>query len=344
MKINKNLNSKAFKLINPPFLLKSALKDYLWGGSRLKDDFCKETSLSPLAEAWVCSTHPDGLSIAASAPFEGMSLTEVLAQNPEFLGSSHKGSVELPILIKLIDAKQNLSIQVHPNDEYAQKYENGSLGKDEMWYVLDAPKNAFIIYGFNREVSKKEVTDGVKNGGILKYLQKIEVHKNDVFFIKAGVIHAIGAGVLIAEVQQSSNLTYRLYDYDRIDKNGLKRQLHIKKALDVACLHSALEPVQPMRTLKFFRGIATDRLCRCKYFAAERFLLNTERIKELAEFYTGANTFQVLLCLDGCGAIFFEAETGLNLINFHKGDCVFFPANSCKAKLHGKATLLCVSC
>ncbi len=332
---SKNLNWKYNH--TSPFLLAPAGKDYLWGGSRLQDDFSKRINMSPLAETWECSTHPDGLSMVASGAFQGLTLKEVLQKHPEFLGT-HPQTVDggLPILIKFIDAKNDLSIQVHPDDEYAREHENGSLGKTEMWYVLDAYKDSKLIYGFYRDMDKEAVKKSLEEGTIEKHLQKVPIKKDDVFFIEAGRIHGIGAGALIVEIQESSNLTYRLYDYDRLDKEGNPRELHIDKALDVVNYKSSAEPRQPMRTLRFKKGQATELLGRCKYFQVERMLINTERIREMAEYQTGDNSFQVLLCTQGCGVLFWGAES----LNFYKGDCIFVPAHSEVIKIHGKAQFL----
>lgn len=329
---------------NKPFLLKPAYKDYLWGGTRLNDDFAKEIDSDPLAETWECSTHPDGLSIVASGEYEGETLYDVLQKRPEYLGTHPltlmEGRHELPILIKLIDAKKDLSIQVHPDDLYARDKENGSLGKTEMWYVLHAGKNARLIYGFNQDVTKEQIRDMVGKGTIEHYLQKVPVHKDDVFFIEPGTVHAIGSGILLAEIQESSNLTYRFYDYNRLDKNGNKRELHLEKALDVAKLKSSAVPKQPMRVLKYKNGSASELLSRCKYFQVDRVLLNTETYKAMTDFRTDSNSFHVLLCTEGCGVLF----GGDFMLNFFKGDCIFVPADSIPMKFHGKAQLLNISC
>lgn len=327
--------------VNHPFLLKPAGKDYLWGGSRLNDDFAKGIEMSPLAETWECSTHPEGQSVVASGSFEGQGLTEVLKKHPEYLGTHPKKENGLPILIKFIDARENLSVQVHPDDKYAGKYENGSLGKTEMWYVLDASRNAQVVYGFYHPMDKEKLTKSLKDGTIEKYLRKVPVKKNDVFYIPAGLVHAIGGGALVAEIQENSNVTYRLYDYKRADKNGKQRELHIEKALDVADLSGSEEPGQPMRVLNFHRGYATEILCRCKYFLVERLLLNTEIHRQLAVFQAGTNSFWVLLCVDGCGTLFMDDNCA---VCFFKGDCMFVPAGSEPFRIHGKGQLLKVSC
>ncbi len=325
---------------NQPFMLAPVGKDYLWGGSRLNDDFAKNIDMSPLAETWECSTHPDGASIVASGEFTGKTLRDVLKSHPEFIGTHPETSGELPILIKFIDAKKDLSVQVHPDDEYAREHENGSLGKTEMWYVLDAAKGARLIYGFYNDTDEETIRRSLEQGTIEKYLRKVPIQKDDVFFIPAGQVHAIGAGALIAEIQESSNLTYRLYDYDRTDKNGNKRELHIDKALRVANLKRSGEPKQPMRVLKFRPGIASEFLCRCKYFEVSRLLLNTERVRESVSIQAGSNSFRVLLCTEGCGMYFWDGGS----LPFYKGDCLFLPADSVSVRMHGAAQLLEVSC
>lgn len=335
---NKNSNWK-----NRPFLLQSAGKDYLWGGSRLKEEFGKELDCSPLAETWECSTHPDGPSTVAEGPNQGKSLTEVLQEHPEYLGTHPRTRGELPILVKLIDAGQDLSIQVHPDDDYARIHENGSLGKVEMWYVVDTIGQAGLIYGFRHDMSKEILWESLEKGTIEKYLQKIPVKKDDVFFVEAGTVHALGAGTLVVEVQENSNITYRLYDYERQDKNGRKRPLHLERAMDVVNLKGSAEPRQPMRVLRYRPGWAAELLCRCKYFQVERWLVHTEGEKcfEKTAFRTGHNSFQVLLCVEGSGNVVTKEGDS---IPYKKGSCIFIPADSIALALQGKAQLLNISC
>ena len=322
---------------NQPFMLKPAGKDYLWGGSRLKDDFSKDLEENALAETWECSTHPDGPSIVASGKYEGMTLTDVLKGHPEYLGTHPKTDGELPILIKLIDAKKDLSVQVHPTDDYAMHHEKGQLGKTEMWYVLDAVKDATLVYGFRHDMDKKTVQKSIEEGTVEKYLQKVPVKKNDLFYIEAGTVHAIGAGTLIAEIQENSNLTYRMYDYNRVDREGKKRDLHIEKALEVANLKSSAEPRQPLRVLKYRRGCASELLCRCRYFEVYRMLVNTECCRSLVSYRADSESFRVLLCTEGCGLISMDDQRSLS---FFKGDCIFIPADSIEMKIHGSAQFL----
>jgi len=324
---NKNSSLNAKK----PILLRPSGKDYLWGGQRLNTEFTKNIEMSPLAETWECSTHPDGPSFLS----DGTTLINFIKDNPDVLGTRHEGETELPILIKFIDAKSDLSVQVHPSDEYAKEHENGQLGKTEMWYILDATKDAKLVYGFNRDCTKDEVREGIASGALLDKLQVIDVKKNDVFFIESGTVHAIGAGALIAEIQESSNLTYRLYDYDRVGKDGKKRELHVDKALEVVNLQSSAAPRQPMRILKYRSGVASELLSRCKYFEVYRMIVNTER-RATVYYHADALSFRVLLCIGGCGVIRYNGGE----ITFYKGDCIFVPADSEVMTIHGKATFL----
>ena len=212
-----------------PFLLRPVGKDYLWGGERLKTEYHKQIDLTPLAETWECSTHPDGCSVVDSGAAAGKPLRAVLQEHPEYLGIYANPEGELPILIKLIDAKKDLSVQVHPDDAYAKQYENGQNGKTEMWYVLEAEPDASLVYGFRHTMTPERLRQSLAEGTLEADLQSVPVSKNDAFLIPAGTVHAIGAGILLAEIQQSSNLTYRLYDYNRTDANGNKRPLHIEK-------------------------------------------------------------------------------------------------------------------
>lgn len=320
-----------------PFLLKPAFKDYLWGGDRLRSEYHKETDLSPLAESWECSTHPDGTSLALIDHKE-IPMTEVLKRHPEILGTHPRTRDTLPILIKLIDAKKDLSVQVHPDDDYARIYEHGSLGKSEFWYVLEAEPGASLVYGFSQDVTEEQIRQGIADGTIKKYLQKVPVKRNDVFFVQAGTVHAIGKGIVIAEIQESSNLTYRLYDYNRRDRNGNLRELHIDKALDVLNLHSSAEPVQPMRLLNYQPGFASEFLTRCRYFQVERILLNSEASE--VSYRTDSSSFKVLMCVQGQGVL-----KGKKLrIPFRKGDTIFVPADSEKMRFTGKAELLRTRC
>ena len=212
----------------PVLKLTTTCKDYLWGGSRLRTDFGIKSDLDPLAEAWVLSCHPDGASYLP----DGTKLAAYVAAHPGCLGSDCDKFEQFPILTKFIDAKQNLSVQVHPSNEYALEKEH-QYGKTEMWYVLDCLPGAHLYYGFDHEISKEEFAERIKNNTLTEVLNAVPVHKGDCFFIPSGTLHAICQGIVIAEVQQNSNVTYRVYDYGRVGADGKPRALHIEKALDV---------------------------------------------------------------------------------------------------------------
>ncbi len=204
-----------------PLKLTAVYKDYIWGGEKLRTVYGKKTDISPIAESWELSCHKDGYSVICGGEYDGKTLDEYIKENPYVLGTSVKGN-ELPILIKLIDAADNLSVQVHPNDEQAMAWE-GQNGKTEMWYVVHAEEDARITYGVCKDTTKKELADAIKEKRVEELLNSVPSKKGDVFFVEAGTIHAIGKGNLIAEIQQNSNVTYRLYDYGRVGKDGKER-------------------------------------------------------------------------------------------------------------------------
>ena len=323
-----------------PFRLQPAGQDYLWGGRRLKDDFSKNLLLDPLAETWECSTHENGLSVVASGQYTGKTLKDVLKENPEMLGRHANENGDLPILIKLIDAKEDLSVQVHPDDEYAGRFENGSLGKTEMWYILDADEGSEIIYGFSRKTEAEEVRFLLSNGGFESVLQHYPIEKNQVYYVSPGTVHAVGKGALIAEVQENSDITYRLYDYDRVDKNGNRRSLHIEKALRILDYEPKSEPRQPIRVLRYTPGCASEILCRCKYFQAERLLINTVQHDVGMTLPALEESFQVLLCIRGSAVM--RLPQGEEDIK--KGDCFFLPAGRYETGIRGAADFIKVRC
>lgn len=202
-----------------PLILIPTIKDYIWGGIKLREEFGKESKLEKLAESWELSCHKDGESVIANGEYKGRTLSEYLAEKPQAKGENCKKFENFPVLIKLIDARDNLSVQVHPDNEYAQRVE-GEYGKTEMWYIVDCEDNAELIYGFKEEITKDEFRYAIENNTLLEKTNSVSVKKGDVFFIKSGTLHAIGKGILIAEIQQNSNTTYRVYDYGRIGADG----------------------------------------------------------------------------------------------------------------------------
>lgn len=318
------------------FKLKPAGKDYLWGGTRLRKEYGKNIDLMPLAETWECSVHPDGLSRIQSGIYKDKTLAEVLEQHPEYLGSKVSNK-ELPILVKFIDAKKDLSVQVHPDDEYAHEHEHQN-GKTEMWYVIDAEEGASLIYGFRHRVTEEILKKAVKTGTLDKHLQKVQVHKGDVYYVPAGTVHGIGAGILVAEIQESSNVTYRVYDYDRVDKSGNKRELHFDKAVQVMNMDIASGVRQKPRMVKYYPGCSRELLCRCKYFEAERI-----QVTKGFSFSVLDSSFQVLMCLDGSGQVE-TMDADLKPVRFSKGETLFLLAGIGKCLVLGEATILKVRC
>lgn len=300
-----------------PIKLIPAFKDYLWGGNLLKTKYNKKSDKEIIAESWELSCHEDGESIIATGNYSGKTLTEFIkSEGKDVLGSRCKRFKDFPIMIKLIDAKNDLSIQVHPDNVYAKQFEGGS-GKTELWYVLECEKGASLIYGFKYSVSKDEFKDRINNDTLLDIVNKVSVRKGDVFFIEAGTLHAIGKGIVLAEVQQNSNLTYRVYDYGRLNADNKPRHLHIEKALDVINLNPSQRKIGTLGKPENKEGYIRTLLAECEYFQTE-----TIEIKTKTSFNVNDESFVSILCLEGNTAIVYGNET----IDIKKGDSIFLPA------------------
>ena len=308
-----------------PIKLKPAFKDYLWGGTRLRDDFGKDCDFEKIAESWELSCHKDGNSTVADGEFAGLTLAEYIEKNgKKVLGTNCEKFENFPILIKLIDAKDNLSVQVHPNNDYAMRVES-EYGKTEMWYVVDCDEGATLLYGFKHEISKEEFRERIQNNTLLEVTNAVPVKKGDVFFIQAGTLHAIGKGILIAEIQQNSNTTYRIYDYGRVGADGKPRQLHIDKAVDVTNLCPA-KPYPVTAPVKN-DGWSDKRLASCEYFTVDSLDIDTSAMLEAND-----KSFVHILVLEG-GCVF-SAE-GSTPVDLGKGDSLFIPAGLGKFELTG---------
>lgn len=311
-----------------PLILEPAFKDYIWGGTRLRDDFGKKCDLPKIAESWELSCHKDGMSVIANGEFKGLTLSEFIQkEGKDVLGSNCGKFEDFPILIKLIDAKDNLSVQVHPDNEYAQRVE-GEYGKTEMWYIVDCDDGAELLYGFKKEISKEEFKERIENNTLLEVTNSVPVKKGDVFFIRSGTLHAIGKGILIAEIQQNSNTTYRIYDYGRVGSDGKPRQLHIDKALDVTNLcpakpYPVSEPVQ--------KDDYTEKLLSsCEYFTV--YSMDIDGGTSLS---AGSSSFVHILVLDGEAVLSADNADDIKLV---KGSSVFIPAGFGSFKINGKCT------
>ena len=303
-----------------PVKLSPAFKDYLWGGERLKSEFNKNSQLSPLAESWELSAHKDGQSIVSGGEFDSLSLTEYVSKiGAEALGENSAKYDYFPLLIKLIDAKGDLSVQVHPSDEYALAHE-GEYGKTEMWYILDCDEGACLYYGFARDVSREEYECAIKEERLCELLNRVPVKKGDVFFIPAGTVHAIGAGIVICEIQQNSNTTYRVYDYGRRDKEGKLRPLHIEKALEVSDLKKS--PALPE-----IGGGDDVMLAECEYFEVRRLEVSGKK-----ELKVDGKSFVSLIVIGGEGRLVYDG----GVLDVLKGDSIFIPAQDACVTLEGK--------
>ena len=280
-------------------------KDYLWGGTRLREEYGKQIDLTPLAETWECSVHPDGPSYVANGIYKGQTLAEVLSAHPEYLGTKVENG-ELPVLVKFIDAKKDLSVQVHPDDAYAREHE-GDNGKTEMWYVVDTAEGAHLRSGFSKQVTPEEYAASVEDNTITDILADYAIRPGDVFFLPAGRVHSIGAGAFIAEIQQTSDITYRIYDYGRLGADGKPRQLHIPQALDV----TLREPPKA----QYFHG----HLAQCDYFTVDA-------VEGGFEDVCDETSFTSLLVLEGKGTLT-ETATGESL-PIRKGQSLFLPAGT----------------
>lgn len=286
-------------------------KDYLWGGNKLNEKYGKNGCCNPCAESWELSFHADGKTCLKN----GQTLEDAITDKQK--GENVLNFPFFPVMTKLIDAKQNLSIQVHPSDDYALKHEN-SLGKTEMWYIVEADEGAGIYLGFNRDVTPEEYKSAITDGTLTSLLNFYKVKAGDCFFIPAGTIHAIGAGCLICEIQQNSNVTYRVYDYGRVDKNGNPRELHVDKALKITNLNKHV-----------VNKLSGDTLGVSKYFNVQKL-----DIDGAVTLKTNGKSFHSITCLDGCG------EIGGNKIN--KGDSFFVPADFGEYSIKGKLSAIIV--
>lgn len=314
-----------------PMKLIAPLKDYLWGGTRLRDEYGKETQMAKVAESWELACHRDGMSVIANGAAAGQPLADwIAAEGVGVLGTKAARFPYFPLLIKLIDAHDNLSVQVHPNDDYALRVE-GEYGKTEMWYVMDAAPGAELLYGFQHEITKAEFRRRIEESTLLDVVRHVPVQKGDVFFIPAGTLHAIGKGILICEIQQNSNTTYRVYDYGRIGTDGKQRELHIEKALDVTCLAPAAQYTAVGTEASICTGAKSRLLAACDYFTVYHLVIDGACVLTV-----GDDSFQCLTLLSGNLTL----RTDTDALSLQKGESVFLPAGMGACRLTGTAELI----
>jgi mannose-6-phosphate isomerase class I len=313
------------------------LKECIWGGTRLKKLGKKLNGKKNIGESWELSTHPDGESTIAEGKYAGKTLSRFIdIIGKEKLGWKAQAFNRFPLMIKFIDAHESLSIQVHPDDEYAFPNEN-EYGKNEMWYIISATKDAFIYAGFNRDVTREEVERRVADKTIEQILRKIPVQAGQTYFLRAGTVHAIGKGCLVCEIQQSSNITYRLYDYDKVGKDGCKRQLHVQKALDVLRYKSAMgDIVRKEQRFFYYRNGLKEVLGKCKYFTAARY-----EARQFLRLDTDYSSFVALVILEGRGRITIGKQK--DGIQFKRGDTFFGVAKEYTFHALGKISVIAVT-
>ena len=302
-----------------PLTFKPILKSVIWGGSQI----CPFKGITPteegVGESWELSHVDDNFSVVAEGELANKSLDELIKEyGKELVGGKvmERFGSRFPLLIKFIDARDNLSIQVHPDDELA-KVRHNSFGKTEMWYVIKADKGASLYSGFSQQIDKEEYVKRVENNTIMDVLKKYDVSEGDVFFLPAGRVHAIGAGCFIAEIQQTSNITYRIYDYNRKDKNGNTRELHTELAKDA--INYTLYP--DYRTHYKAHTNATVNLADCKYFTTNLIELDTVMVRDFEEL----DSFVVYICMEGSATL--RDSNGYE-IRIHQGQTALIPANN----------------
>ena len=310
--------------------LTPAIKDYIWGGTRLSKEFDMVSFTDRQAEAWVLSCHEAGHSIVENGEDKGRTLAEVIAEKGKAcLGTNCEKFSFFPILIKLIDARDNLSVQVHPDDEYAMRVE-GEYGKTEAWYIMDCDEGAEIIYGFKKDITKEEFRKSIEENTLLEYVNRVKVKKGDIFFIEAGTLHAICKGILLAEVQQNSNTTYRVYDYGRL-QDGKPRELHVEKALDVTSTKAIDASGKPMGETIKKDGYSETLLTSCELFTMKRL-----DVEEKAVVTADSTSFVSLVCLEGNGVVMH----GDTCVTLYKGESVFIPASYGDVEVLGNLTVI----
>jgi mannose-6-phosphate isomerase len=304
------------------------LKDRIWGGTKLKTYLNKPITSNITGESWEISTVENDVSIVSNGVYEGKSLNELINEFPEaVLGTKvyQQFGKQFPLLFKFIDAREDLSIQLHPNDTLAKKRHN-SFGKTEMWYVMQADENAKLIVGFKEKSSQEEYLKHLNNSTLVSILDTKEVEKGDVFFLETGTIHAIGAGIVVAEIQQTSDITYRVYDFDRVDANGNKRELHNDLALE-ALNYEVVPAAKEYDKNENVSNTVVD----CAYFTTNFIPLKGD----LHLKYT-SDSFKVFMCVEGSFKVTYTNEE----YHYIVGDTVLIPAEITNFTISGNASVL----
>ncbi|MBE7389467.1 mannose-6-phosphate isomerase, class I [Enterococcus faecium] len=280
-----------------PMFLKPVFQEKIWGGSRLRSVFGFDIPNDKIGEDWAISAHPHGVSVVENGEFKGKRLDELWSEQKELFG--HPSEPVFPLLIKILDAEDDLSVQVHPDDAYGMKHE-GELGKTECWYIIDAEPGAEIIYGHHAK-TREELAEMIKDGRWDDLLKKVPVKKGDFFYVPSGTIHAIGKGIMILETQQSSDTTYRVYDYDRKDAQGQTRELHIQQSIDVTTVPAKTPELQIKEVRKGNSSIVT-------YLETEFFNVYEWDIKGITSFKKQA-PYTLMTVIEGAGDLVVDGKT-----------------------------------
>jgi mannose-6-phosphate isomerase len=312
-----------------PLTFETIFKEKLWGGQKIKRVLGKDYgNLKNCGETWELSGVSGNVSTVNNGPLSGQKLDQLIKEyGPELLGHriARQYGTEFPLLIKFIDADQDLSIQVHPDDTLAEK-RHQSKGKTEMWYVLQADSGASLISGFNQPLDRNKYLEYFESGRLMELLNREVVHKDDVFFLPAGRVHTIGKGLLIAEIQQTSDITYRIYDFDRVDDQGNKRELHVEQALDAI----------DFKQYPDYKASYQDQkdqpvnLVSCPYFTTNKIWISEPLIRDFTNF----DGFKIYIGLEGKTDLIWEKGTS----NIQKGDVVLVPASIEKYRLETSGT------
>ncbi|MCL9769778.1 class I mannose-6-phosphate isomerase [Flavobacterium sp. HXWNR69] len=314
-----------------PLTFTPILKDRIWGGTKLKTYLNKPIVSETAGESWEISTVPGDVSVVNNGALKGKNINEVIDLYPEeILGKSviARFGKQFPLLFKFIDAKEDLSIQLHPNDALAKERHN-SFGKTEMWYVMQADDSARLVVGFKKDTHQQEYLAHLANKNLLDLLNEYPVSKGDVFFLETGTIHAIGAGVVVAEIQQTSDVTYRIYDWDRVDADGKERELHTEQALDAINYQTTPSKIDYHEAINQSTPVVT-----CPYFTTHIIALRT-----VFDWNRKQDAFTVLMCTNGQ----FELTVGDEVYHYRMGDTLLIPACLKQLTLKGEATLLEIS-
>ena len=307
-----------------PMKMTPATKDIIWGGRRLIDSYNKSCGTERLAESWELTVRPDGMSVVANGEYATRTLGEFIdAAGADVIGKGYDGD-RFPLLIKLIDARDRLSIQVHPSDEYALKNEN-EYGKTEMWYIVEADEGAELVFGLSSDYTPEGFKAALDAGRVEDMLHRVKVHAGEVYFIPSGLVHAIGAGILICEIQQNSNVTYRVYDYNRPGADGKPRPLHVEKALDVIVNYTPAE----IEALRFSRGVKPRDDSSALLAAWDKFVVTRYDVSGRVAVDADETSFVSLTFTDGDGVIVFDGCE----YEFTKGDTYFLPAGMGRAEI-----------